>query len=361
MRWPWSKTRTEKRQNQPLAGHVGDQFFNLAANNAEAGDPAGLAALEVAAAMYSSVFSAAKITPDNSRTRALSPSVMGLIARNLIRRGEDAHLIEVIRDRVVLRPVGFWYVRGGPNSETWFYNLYRYGASESANDDVPASQVLHAKYAVHSSRPWLGVAPLQWAARTSTLSANLEQRLGEEAGGPVGWLIPIPEVEAAEGGEDDAATDPLAKLAGDVANLKGKTRLVPTTASGFGGDRIDAPRLDWKAQRIGGAPPDTSVSLRSDTSLSVLAACNVPVSLATDADGTSQRESWRRFILGSVEPLLATLAEEIEAKLDVRVTFDLRQLWAHDLVGRSSAFKRLVEGGMALDQAVASSGLMIED
>ena len=82
-----------------------------------------------------------------------------------------------------------------------------------------------------------------WATRTSALSANLEQRLGEEAAGPVGWLIPVPEVEGAEGDDDDAAvTDPLAQLARDVANLKGKTRLVPTTASRVSAEIASMPR-----------------------------------------------------------------------------------------------------------------------
>ena len=73
--------------------------------------------------------------------------------------------------------------------------------------------------------------------------------------------------------------------------------------------------------------PDSSVALRTDASLSVLSACGVPVSLVTDADGTSQREAWRRFIMGSVEPLLGIVGEEIEAKLETRVTFDLSSLW----------------------------------
>ena len=97
--------------------------------------------------------------------------------------------------------------------------------------------------------------------------------------------------------------------------------------------------------------------------MAVLSACNVPVSLATDADGTSHNGNHGvRFILGSVEPLLATLSEEIEAKLGVHVSFDLRQLWAHDLGGEiATAFNRLVQGGMPLEQAVASSGLMAAD
>ena len=89
-----------------------------------------------------------------------------------------------------------------------------------------------------------------------------------------------------------------------------------------------------------------------------MSACGVPVSLATDADGTSQRESWRRFVMGSVEPLLGIVGEEVERKLEVRVRFDLSPLWAHDLAGRASAFKGLVAGGMEIERAVSVAGLM---
>ena len=40
--------------------------------------------------------------------------------------------------------------------------------------------------------PWHGISPLGWARSTGTLAANLETRLGEEAGGPVGHVIAIP-------------------------------------------------------------------------------------------------------------------------------------------------------------------------
>lgn len=39
--------------------------------------------------------------------------------------------------------------------------------------------------------------------------------------------------------------------------------------------------------------------------MSVLDACGVPRALAESADGTAAREGWRRFVMGSVEPLLA--------------------------------------------------------
>ena len=104
--------------------------------------------------------------------------------------------------------------------------------------------------------------------------------------------------------------------------------------------------------------PDSSVSLRTAAGEAVLSACGVPVSLVTDADGTSQREAWRRFVMASVEPLLAIAGDEIAAKLDMRVSFDLSRLWAHDLAGRASSFKAMVTAGMEIERAASLSGLM---
>ena len=353
--WPWSKREPERRQGEPLAGQVGDLFFNLAANQAEASDPSGIAALEASCALYSRAFAAAVVTPAEAAT-ALTPAVRSLMARNLIRRGEDVHLIQVRGARVVLRPVGFWHVRGPADEETWRYFIYRYGASESDSELVQGARVLHSRYAVHSSRPWLGVSPLQWASRTGTLAAALEMRLGEEAGGPVGHVLPVP--QDGGDGEDD---DPLVSFKSDMAAAKGRTLLAETTAAGWGEGRAAAPQADYKPQRFGASPPASLPSLRSQAAESVLSACGVPVSLVTDADGTSQREAWRRFVMGSVEPLLAIVAEEVEAKLEIRASFDLSSLWAHDLAGRASSFKAMIAGGMALDRAAALSGLVAMD
>ena len=338
MRWPWSK-KPEKRQGEPLAGQVGDLFFNLAANQVEAGDPSGLAALEAATALYSRAFAAATVTPAEART-ALSAPYMALLARNLIRRGEDVHLIQIRQGRPVLRPVGFWHVRGGADEERWLYYLYRYGVSESVQEFVEGARVVHARYAVHSSRPWQGVSPLQWAVRTGTLAAGLEQRLGEEAGGPVGHVLPVPQ-DGGDGGEED----PLASFKADMAAAKGRTILAETTAAGWGEGKMAAPLSDYRPQRFGAHPPEALATLRRDAAQAVLSACAVPVSLVTDADGTSQREAWRRFVMGSVEPLLAIVALEVETKLETRVSFDLSSLWAHDLAGRAASFKAMVAAG----------------
>ena len=86
-----------------------------------------------------------------------------------------------------------------------------------------------AVFSVHPERPWEGVSPLGWAVATGTLAANLEHRLGEEAGGSVGHVVPIP-----QDGGDGEGTDPLAKLKTDIRAAKGRTFLAETTAAGWG-------------------------------------------------------------------------------------------------------------------------------
>ena len=269
--WPFRKS--EKRESLPFTDAVVAALAAQAAGQS-VGDPGAIAALESAVALYSRAFAAVKLSP---AVPALSPSCMALIARNLIRRGEDVHLIDVRGGEVKLIPCGSWDVRGPWREPSWFYRVDTFGPSGNDTHFVPSAAVLHVRYAVDSARPWYGISPLGWARSTGTLAANLETRLGEEAGSSVGYLLPVPADGGDGDGEDD---DPLAQLKADLANLKGRHALVETTAAGYGEGRQAAPQGDWKPQRIGANVPESSVSLRSAAAHGVLSACGVPVSLA---------------------------------------------------------------------------------
>ena len=351
--WPWTKRAPEKRESLPFTDAVVAALAAQAAGGS-VGDPGAIAALEAATALYARAFSAATVTPAEAGAVLTAP-MRALLARNLIRRGEDVHQIMVDRGAVRLQPIGSWDVRGGPAESEWWYRCDRFGPSGNLTELVPGAAVLHCRYAVDSARPWYGIGPLGWARATGTLAANLETRLGEEAGSPVGHVIPVPS-DGGDGGDDD----PLAMLKADIAAAKGRPLLAETTAAGWEEGRAAAPQADYKPQRFGAAPPASLPSLRTDAGLSVLSACGVPVSLVTDADGTSQREAWRRFIMGSVEPLLETVRVEIQAKLETEVRFDLSALWAHDLAGRAASFKAMVTAGMAIERAVGLSGLIAD-
>ena len=311
------------------------------------------AALESAAGLYQAAFSAAKVEPEQE---ALGPSFLGEAARRLIRYGETCYLIEVEDGRIRLRDVGSWNIGGGPSEESWTYECEMAGPTKSETIRRPSSGVVHFQYAVDPLRPWEGLGPLQSASATGTLMGALEQRLGEESAAPSALLLPIP----ADGG-DGSGDDPLANLKADIAKAKGRPVLLKTTSGGFAEGPGSAPQRDWQQSRIGANPPEVLVNLRTETTLSVMSACQVPISLITDADGTSQREAWRRFVMGAVEPLSQRMAEELSRKLDLpSLDFKFRSLWASDLIGRTQAFQRLVQSGMGIQEAVSAAGIMAE-
>ena len=297
----------------------------------------------------------------NSATEAVTPAVLALIGRELVRRGECVFAIKMIDGELRLIPAGSWDIRGGWDESGWLYRVDLFGASEHETELIPSTGVVHLRYAVDPGNPWIGLAPLQWARLTGQLTANLETRLSEEAGAPVGSFMPVPDGQ--DGGDaEDADADSLAMLKGDVRAAKGRMVLVETTAAGWGGGRSGAPMADWKPSRFGFDAPATSIAAHSAASLMVLNACGVPVSLATDADGTSQREAWRRFVHGAIAPTGKMVAAELSRKLDTPgLSFDFSSLYASDLAGRAASFQKLIAGGMDTDKALAIAGLMADE
>ena len=137
--------------------------------------------------------------------------------------------------------------------------------------------------------------------------------------------------------------------------------LVETTSAGWGEGRAASPVEDWKPRRFGASPPDTLPTLRTDAALAVLAACHVPASLVSDADGTAQREAWRRWAMGPLAGLAATVEAELAAKLDQPVRLDVSGLWAADMAGRAASFKAMVPAGMEPARAASLADLMESD
>ena len=354
MKWPWTK-RVETRASYSDA--VVSAILAQGSGSAE-GDPGAIAALETSSGLYARAFASAEVSPANMRTAAITPAVLASIARSLIRRGESLHLVEVEGGAIRLSPVGTWDVSGGPDPSTWWIRADLHGPSGSRSVHLPAEAFLSCKYSVDPARPWRGVGPLQWSHQTATLAANLELRLGEEAGSSVGFLIPVPS-DGGDGSDDDA----LGQLKTDIKAAKGRSLLVETTSGGFGEGRSAAPQSDWKSQRLGADPPVTLPSLRSDAALSVLGSCGVPGSLATtqNSDGAAQRESWRRFLHGSVQPLARIVQAELSETLDVDVSLSFDSLMASDLSGRARAFQSMVKAGLPIEKAAGLAGLMSDE
>ena len=116
---------------------------------------------------------------------------------------------------------------------------------------------------------------------------------------------------------------------------------------------------EWQPRRVGAAPPPGVVEVARQATLEILGACGIPPSLfLSSADGTAQRESFRRFLHTTLQPLARIVQAELSAKLDGEVTLNLDATFASDLSGRSRAFQSLVTGGMEVSKAASLAGLM---
>ena len=308
----------------------------------------GIAAAEIAAALWGRALASARVEPSTPATEALTADVLRTLGRGLIHPGESLFELMMDAGRLVLAPIGSWSIAGGPLRSTWIYETTQHGPSGSYSRTLSAERVVHCQWAYAASRPWDGTGPLELSATTVQLAKALELRMAEEAGQRVGSVLPMP-----AGQIDD--------LQASVNTLRGKALLVPTTADGWQQGQQAAPRSDWEPRRMGGNIPEAHVSLRGNVSEHVLAVCGVPVAMLGRSDGTLAREAWRQFLHGSVEPVARLVAEELAAKLDTPgLAFTFDSLRASDVQGRARAVGSLVQAGMPLAQAEIVAGIREE-
>ena len=206
------------------------------AASGEAGVNVGaLGPLEIAAGLWSRAFASASVTPQTTATEAITPSVLAMIGRELVRRGEVVFEIAVDRvphrrSIVTLIPIAHWDITGRARPSSWIYRVDRYGPSSTESETLPAAAVVHCVYAVDPARPWLGrISVAVGQSDSGKLGAVLLRRAwGKKSGGPVGSVIPVP----ADGG-DGGRRGPAGRAEAGHRPFTREGELVPTTASGF--------------------------------------------------------------------------------------------------------------------------------
>ena len=344
--WPFNL----EARAQGLSDRIIQFALSQAQGNTATAQASAVGALEAASGFLGRAFSSADVVATGAAVDVLSPACLGLIGRQLIRRGELVLLVSTEGGRLSLLPASSYSVTGGPDPESWRYEVTIGGPSETLTHyGVPSAGVIHVRYAVDPADPWRGVGPLQVAALAGRLSAETSAALADESSGPRGSFLSVPI------GGDSPAVSALKK---DIRAAKGDLLL------GKGGSWDQGPEgmnsANYRAQRFGANPPASMVDLADLASREVLSACGVPAVLFSDrGDGSALRESYRRVLHTTVAPLGKLVARELSDKLETAVAFDWQELRAGDIASRARAFGTLVKGGMALEQAAALSGLLM--
>ena len=369
MRFPWSRSAepeppappsTEAQGNPPPADPPAPEVEYRSADYTEqrieemdrrvndggnVGDVRKTAAAAFAALLYGRAMATAIVEPEDM-AQVVTPSVLAMIGRRLVLRGNSVYTIEVSGGDIRLQPASEFEIFGPPNPNRWRYRCHLPGPTSPDIRTVAAAGVVHCRINEDGLQPWLGVSPLESAGLTSDMLAALETRLGQESTARTGYLLPTPRM-----GEESEA-----RLRADLRTMRGQTGLVETTADNYqqGGQ---APRGDWEARRIGAQIPATNAQLRGSVAHEVLAAAGVPPALWVGSDGGSMREAYRQLLTNHIQPLGLIIAQELSEKLEADISFRWSRLAAADIAARARALGSLVQAGVAPEEATELAGL----
>ena len=344
--WPWEKRAsggTNSSYTDALIRTIVAQAGGTVAN------PAATGALEMASGTVARAFMAAEVNGPESVMPALSPGTLGMIGRELIRRGEYVALVEVKNGVPVIYPSAYLTVNGGYDPDSWTYDLSLAGPDrQNVLYHVTADRVIHIRYSQDPERPWRGVSPLAAAALAGRLSAETLEALADEASGPRGSFLPTPQTD----GADETQT----LLRGDVRKARGTMLFVESMSGEWESGAGTKPPQDWQAKRFGPDVPESLVDLNSMISREILACCGVSPTLWDPKSSAAAREAWRSLLFGTIAPLGKIVSAELSAKL-FPLSLEWQELRASDLQGRARSVKSLVDSGVEIKRALEMAGL----
>ena len=284
---------------------------------------------------------------------ALTPEIMGDALDRLGIEGEYVALIDFDdAGEISLVEATTTVVRGlSTDLAQAVYDLCIPTPSGTIQRTVLGSGVVHLRYAIDPHAPWRGIGPLQRARATAEAIGGGEQRIAEELGSAVGFVIPVPQAPGGDDDDDDTA-DPLAPLAADLAEAKGATLLVESTSSGWGDGPVARPMAEWAARRIGADPPAALQPLRRDVQRTILAAAGVAPDLVHGQTVVGAQLNYLRrdFRDNTIQPLLRRIEVELLRKLGPTATLAI-DLPVGDVLMRAKALQALVAADVPLNDA----------
>ena len=339
MHFPWSRDRhgSAAQHRSYTDSILADEYARVSGDGAQDASNVGLVAFGIG--IYVSAFSVATITP---ALPALSPSYLASVARRLMLTGNSVDAIRVSSAGLALLPCSTWDVTGPPDPERWRYTVDLRGPSRDETIRTGADGIIHNRINA-TAYPWIGVSPLKVAGLTSDVLAHLELRLGQEAGGRVGYLAQY---------DTGVSATAVQKVEADFKTASGGTAFV---ARG-GGVETTRGSTGWQKMRIGPEIPEGNIMLRKDVALDALASLQVNPRLVI-GDGSAVREAWRQMF-PTIVGIGRIVSAELSRALDVEVEIDFSDLAAQDVTARARAYANYVSAGMPPERAELNAGVL---
>ena len=328
--WPFGRTETRASIADATDAALARHIDTL---SGEPGTVRALAVAETCAGLWERCMASATVTPDIPALRSVSPHLLAVMGRALAFRGEFVGVIEIAEGAAMLTPAATWDITGAASPSGWMYRLDLTGPTTTRTMSLPSDAVVHVRIGAAVETPWRGRSPLARSPLTAGLAARVEKALDKDQRVPVGRIFPI-EVPAPKQRKD---------IEGSI--IKGGLTVIDQLSPR--GEQQAASR--WTPASYGPSADQNSVTLRENLVNDVLGAFGIPpVLYATTGDGSGQREAWRRFWAGTMQPLARLLQAELRTKLDPRAEVMLDALRASDEDGRSRAFTRRTQGAAVL-------------
>ena len=318
----------------------------------DAGRAGALAVAEACVSLWERALSSATVMPDNRAMTGVTPQFLALAGRTLAVRGEIVAAIRVVDGQARIQPATSWDVDGGISS--WFYRCDFDGPSASTTEVLPSDAVVHLRIGCEVKAPWRGRAPLAHGRETAALATAVEEALKIEALLPIGRIAPF------------AGSAVALQESGYGSSLEaGGVTVVNAHPLGSLGMSGGTGRESHKLLPFGPEPSTVMEALRTHAGHDICNAYGISLSFfSATGDGAGQRESWRRFWVGTVAPLGRVIETELRAKLDTGAMLSFEALRASDEDGRSravarraAALKTLLDAGIERPEAMRISGL----
>ena len=349
MRLPWTKATENYQASSYTDALIAALIRQVRGRTADVSLISETGALESAAGLVGRAFMACEVSGDPMYTAALSPQVMELVGRSLIRRGDSVFYLDT-SDGLTLLPAQTHSIAGGPMPSSWTYDVSLAGPGELKTlRPVRADGVLHFRYGCDVETPWRGNAPLGVARAVGDLVAEVTTYLTQESGKPRGGFIGTP-----KDGED-ATID---QLRADVKTAAGALLFVESQDEEWeGGGKATG---GWNVKHFGPTVGAGMVEVAKMARSEALAALGINEALFMGADSAALRESWRLALFSLIAPLGHLVEAELQGKIDPGISLSWTELRASDLAGRARSFQAMVKGGKTVEEATQIAGLMVD-